>query len=393
MGRRLSGSFSLPFAVVLSVLTPSFAHATCSQRNIVNAGATADATTGEILSSHGNIDAEFNPASLTKIVSTLVVLEAVRNGQLSLSQQMIIAPAQDGYNGDKLLAGTNITLENALRASSASQNGIYIAMARAYPGGESAFMRRMNEIVQLAGAEHTHFINPNGLFLFNVSQNCAGHHTTIRDLFRILHYAQREYPNEMRQYFGQSHIEYNNTDPYASLLPSLNPTSALLADREQIFIRDGIDIRFVKTGFIGYSGAHIFANAMIYGHSVYGIETGVAQGPSADNKWYRIRDMELLNAFRNIRGEFIAMSFATNNDQQPTPTASPYTVPIHVSFSYVNAVTNGGLQRTAIPRPPRDNFLSLSLRPLTSSQVAEANMSPSPAPSPSPSPSPVTSSM
>jgi D-alanyl-D-alanine carboxypeptidase len=349
-------------AMALSILTPSFAHATCTRENIVRAGAVADATSGDILSSHGNIDERFHPASLTKIVSTLVVLEAIRNDQMSLTQNIIVAPSQDGYNGDKLSAGRTLTLENALRASSASQNGIYISLARAYPGGETAFVNRMNGISRLAGAENTNFINPNGLFLFNVSQNCAQHYTTIRDLFRILHYAQREYPNEMRQYFGQSRIEYDESDPNISSLPRLNPTSALLADRDAIAARENIFIEDLKTGYVRYSGAHIMGSARINGHFVYGIETGVAQGVSPENRWYRLRDTTLLNAFRQVRNEFTPASLVANYQQQ-TPLSPYITSSVRINFSGVYPYLATQTPSPTSPHSARDNFLPVSLRP------------------------------
>jgi D-alanyl-D-alanine carboxypeptidase len=368
--RKLGLSCVAP--ALASLLTPSFAYASCAVPNVVRAGAVADATTGEILSSHGNIDTRFNPASITKILTTLVILGAIRNGQMSPTQQITVVLSQDGYNGDRLSAGTMIALENALRASSASQNGIYIAIARAYPGGMNAFVQRMNEIARIAGAENTNFINPNGLFQLGISQNCAQQYTTIRDQFRILHYAQREYPQEIRQYFGQSRITYNNTDPNILLLPTLNPTSALLADRDQIAVRDGIDIDFVKTGFIRYSGAHIFASATIQGHRVYGIETGMQRGRSTENQWYRIRDMALLNAFRNVRNEFtIAMA---TNDQRPF--MPPYIPSVHVNFSNIDQPLRGQPQSASLPRLPRDNFLPPSLRPVLqpTQQIADSSL-------------------
>lgn len=389
------------------LLTPSFAHASCTQENIVTAGAVADATTGDILSAHGNIDQRFNPASLTKIISTLVVLEAIQNGTMSPQQILTVAPAQDGYVDD-LRAGLNITLENALRISSASQNGIYNAIANAYPGGRVAFLNRMNEIARLAGAENTQFINPNGLFLFGTSQGCARHYTTVRDMMRITYYAQQHYAEQMRRYLGQPVLQYDQSGQDTSLLPRLNPTSALLADRDNIYARYNLNINFLKTGFIRYSNAHILADATIDGHRIIGIEIGVSRGVSAENRWYKNRDMRLLNAMVSVRSEFAPQAFLTapqqpvNSDLLPViqdfqpnlrqisndqmigarayltssafPNASPMEIPTFVR--------NPAPQ----PRRVRDNFLPVSMRPPRAEVTAEAVPVPTPSATLTPSP-------
>lgn len=139
-----------------------------------------DAETGTVLYSFHGDDKNY-PASITKIMTTLLTLEAVERGELSL-EQVVTVP--EGFNVDLELGGTSqelkvgeeFSLHDLLYcALVASANDACNALASAVAGDVPSFVSQMNHRAEELGLTGTHFVNAHGL-------HDDDHYTTAHDI-------------------------------------------------------------------------------------------------------------------------------------------------------------------------------------------------------------------
>ena len=172
---------------LLSGLLATFASAADSGSAIldemdVNAKAAVlvDPDTGEILYEK-NAHAHNYPASITKVMTCLLTLEAVDRGELSLEQTVTASSALhtgigEGASTADIKEGEQIRIIDLLYAALIpSANEACNVMAEAVSGDVASFVELMNTRAAELGMEHTHFENPNGL-------NDEGHYSTAADM-------------------------------------------------------------------------------------------------------------------------------------------------------------------------------------------------------------------
>ena len=120
----------------------------------------------------GNILYESNPderlpiASVTKVMTMLLIMEAVDSGKISLDDMVTVSENAMSYGGSTMFleTGEQLTVNDMLKGIAvASANDGCVAMAEHLAGSESAFVDMMNEMAKELGMENTHFMNTNGL--------------------------------------------------------------------------------------------------------------------------------------------------------------------------------------------------------------------------------------
>lgn len=141
-----------------------------------------DANTGAIVYAK-NEHQELYPASLTKIMTALLVMEAIDNGQLSLDQEVTASSTIESLDTAGSTAnikpGEIMTVEQLLYCMLVvSANEACVILAEAVSGSVDAFVGQMNEKAQALGCENTHFVNPTGL-------HDSQHYTSAWDLYLI----------------------------------------------------------------------------------------------------------------------------------------------------------------------------------------------------------------
>lgn len=217
-----------------------------------------DADTGDVLFAR-NADKRIAPASLTKIMTLLLALDAVAAGETSMDDVVRVDGSVNGVYGAKLglKPGDTLTVDEAVRGVAvASANDAAVALAVHIAGSEQAFVARMNAKVVELGLADTHYANPNGL-------PAAGQRTTALDTARLSRFYIRRHPealaiHSMRSYAfrGVTHTNHN------TLLRSY----------------PGID--GLKTGYIKASGYCLVATAMRNGVRLISVALG-APSPAA----------------------------------------------------------------------------------------------------------------
>ncbi len=128
----------------------------------------------------GNADARLPPASLTKVMTALVVLEDYKPDEIAV---VSAAAAREGGTRLKLKAGEKLSVADLLAATlMVSANDACATLAEHHAGSVAAFVSKMNVRAAALGLANTHFANPCGF-------DAPDHYASARDLARIAHAA------------------------------------------------------------------------------------------------------------------------------------------------------------------------------------------------------------
>ena len=139
-----------------------------------------EATTGKILFEKDK-DKKMAPASMTKIMTMLLTMEALESGKVSLDEDVLISENAQKMGGTQIYveAGSNVKVEDLIKGIGiASANDAAVALAEKLGGTVENFVNMMNERAKELGCKNTTFKNPHGL-------DEDGHLTTARDLSLI----------------------------------------------------------------------------------------------------------------------------------------------------------------------------------------------------------------
>lgn len=124
-----------------------------------------DAETGTVLYSK-NPGEPLPPASVTKIMTLLLVAEAIRDGEVALDDKVIVSANAASMGGSQIFIkeGEEFTVEELLKSTViASANDAAVALAEQISGSEASFVKRMNERASELGMKNTTFENVTGL--------------------------------------------------------------------------------------------------------------------------------------------------------------------------------------------------------------------------------------
>ena len=167
-------------AVLLIGLLPLRANAAA----LAEAGKSAvlmDVTTGTVLY-EANSHEPLAPASVTKVMTMLLIMEAVDSGKIGLQDTVTATEAAAGKGGSQiyLKAGENMTVSDMLKSIAVSSaNDCACAMAEHICGSEAAFVEAMNQRAKELGMRDTHFVNCTGL---DDDDTARQHRTSAHDI-------------------------------------------------------------------------------------------------------------------------------------------------------------------------------------------------------------------
>ena len=140
-----------------------------------------DRATGTVLYEK-NADEPLAPASVTKVMTLLLVMEAIERGQLDWDDTVTASAAAAAKGGSQvyLEEGEQMSLREMVKCVVVSSaNDCATALAEAVAGSESGFVEKMNQRAKELGMEHTHFANCTGL---DDEAGPEEHYTTARDI-------------------------------------------------------------------------------------------------------------------------------------------------------------------------------------------------------------------
>lgn len=153
-----------------------------------------EASTGEVIYEK-DADTARPPASVTKVMTMLLIFDALEAGKIKLEDQVTVSEFAASMGGSQVFLepGETQTVETMLKCISvASANDACVAMAEYICGSEDEFVRQMNERAKGLGMENTNFVNCNGL-------DVDGHVTSARDIALMSRELISKYP-EIQDY-------------------------------------------------------------------------------------------------------------------------------------------------------------------------------------------------
>lgn len=224
-----------PFAAPLAVAKTAPVAAAATQPEIASGSAMiVDLKTNKVLySSHPRLVRPI--ASITKVMTAMVVLDAGLPLDEMLTVDISQTPEMKGIYS-RVRLNSQISRENMLLlALMSSENRAAASLAHHYPGGYQAFIQAMNAKAKALGMKSTHFVEPTGLSVHNVS--------TAEDLTRLL-IASQQYP--LLGKLSTTREEMATFSSPAYTLPFRNTN--------HLVYRDNWNIQLTKTGFTNAAG-------------------------------------------------------------------------------------------------------------------------------------------
>ena len=140
-----------------------------------------DAATGTVLY-ESNAHERLAPASVTKVMTMLLVMEAIDSGKITWDDGVTASEAAAAKGGSQiyLKVGETMTVSDMLKSVAVSSaNDCACALAEHIAGSEPAFVERMNQRAEELGMKDTHFVNCTGL---DDGENASEHRTTAYDI-------------------------------------------------------------------------------------------------------------------------------------------------------------------------------------------------------------------
>ena len=167
-----------------------------------------DYLSGEILYEK-DADQSIYPASMTKIMTSIIAFELIRSGDLTLDQKFLISEnawrlSSAGYSSMFIMVGDEVSVENLLKGIIvASGNDACVALAEGIAGTEEEFAIMMTSKAKEIGMVNTNFANSSGI---NNPENVS----TVRDIMLMSNYLIKEFPDKYR-YFSEKEFTWSRT--------------------------------------------------------------------------------------------------------------------------------------------------------------------------------------
>ena len=139
-----------------------------------------EASTGEIIFEK-NSHEKLAPASMTKMMSMLLIVEAIDHGNLKWDQMITVSENASSMGGSQILleTGEKMSVQDLFKGIAvASGNDAVVALAEAVAGTEEEFVNQMNQKAKDLGLNDTNFKNPHGL-------DTANHYSSAYDMAMI----------------------------------------------------------------------------------------------------------------------------------------------------------------------------------------------------------------
>lgn len=282
-------SFCLTLCLLTGLLTPLAGAVEYEGIEPIAVNATAallvDLDTDQVLLEQSADETRY-PASITKIMTALLTLEAVGRGELSLDT-VVTVPAEaltditEDSSTANLVAGEEITVKNLLYclllpSANEAANTLAITVA----GDVPTFVEQMNQRAAELGMENTHFANPHGL-------HNPDHYTTAKDIYKMAKEAMAHPSFREIVSTGQYTVPATNK----SEARVLYNTNGLLA-RYKYYGYEYSGTIGIKTGSTPEAGYCLVTAARKKGHTLVSVVLGCQNPTDANGKVQRLQFTE-----------------------------------------------------------------------------------------------------
>ena len=219
-----------------------------------------DYYSGEILYEK-EADNSIYPASMTKIMTTIIAFDLIKSGDLSLNEKFIISEkawrlSTSGYSSMFIMVGDEVSVENLLKGIIiASGNDACVALAEGIAGTEEEFAILMTAKAKEIGTENTNFANSSGI-------SNPDNYSTVRDILKMSKYLIDKHP-KFYKLFSEKEFTWNRTGGDPITQENRNP---LLYKN---FGADGI-----KTGYLAVEKYSLASSIIRNGRRLIAVGSG-----------------------------------------------------------------------------------------------------------------------
>ena len=219
-----------------------------------------DFLSGEILFEK-EPDRSIYPASMTKIMTSIIAFDLIKSGDLQLDEKFIISEkawrlSTAGYSSMFVMVNDEVSVENLLKGIIvASGNDACIALAEGIAGTEEEFAIMMTSKAQEIGMSNTNFSNSSGI-------NDPDNYSTVRDIMLMSNYLIKEHP-DFYEWFSEKEFTWDRTGGDPITQGNRNP---LLYKN---FGADGI-----KTGYLAVERYSLSSSIMRKGRRLIAVGSG-----------------------------------------------------------------------------------------------------------------------
>ena len=240
-----------------------------------------DAETGTVLFMK-NASEALPPASVTKIMTLLLVAEAIDNGSISLDDTVFVSANAASMGGSQIFIkeGEEFSIRDLLKSTViASANDAAVALAETISGTEEGFVARMNERAAQLGMKNTHFENATGLDDTVTNHLTSAYDIALMSRELIKHGCVTEYSNVWQDSIRNGEFILTNTNRLVRYYDGCTGLKTGSTDKAGFCVsatanRDGMHLIAVVMGAETRDERNNAARAMLdYGFSNYALYT------------------------------------------------------------------------------------------------------------------------
>ena len=206
-------------------------------------------------------DISIYPASMTKIMTSIIAFDLIKSGDLKLNEKFIISErawrlSTSGYSSMFIMVGDEVSVENLLRGIIvASGNDACVALAEGIAGTEEEFAILMTAKAKELGMENTNFSNSSGI-------NDPDNYSTVRDILKMSKYLIEKHP-KFYEMFAEKNFTWNRTGGDPITQGNRNPL---------LYKKLGAD--GIKTGYLAAEKYSLASSIMRNGRRLIAVGSG-----------------------------------------------------------------------------------------------------------------------
>ena len=240
-----------------------------------------DYHSGEILFEK-DVDRKIFPASMTKIMTSIIAFDLINKGELSLDDKFIVSEnawrlSEAGYSSMFIMVGDQISVENLLRGIIVSSgNDACVALAEGIAGTEDEFAILMTEKAKEIGMENTNFSNSSGI-------NSPDNLSTVKDIMIMSNYLIKNYP-KFYKYFEEKEFTWDRTGGDPIKQGNRNPL---------LYKNLGAD--GIKTGYLAYEKYSLASSINRNGRRLIAVGSGFKSKNSRSKESVKLLTYGLTN--------------------------------------------------------------------------------------------------
>ena len=219
-----------------------------------------DFLSGEILYEK-DPDIQIYPASMTKIMTSIVAFDLIKSGNLSLDDKFIVSEkawrlSTAGYSSMFIMVGDEVSVENLLHGIiTASGNDACVALAEGIAGTEEEFAILMTAKAKELGMENTNFANSSGI-------NDPDNYSTVRDILKMSRYLIQKHP-DFYEWFSLLEFTWDRTGGDPITQGNRNPL---------LYKNMGVD--GIKTGYLAVEKYSLASSLVRNGRRLIAVGSG-----------------------------------------------------------------------------------------------------------------------